>query len=148
MSKSIKAIVLIIAVISIIGISYLAYLYFEPTKDIATQKTDLHLTEEILINDFIKSDKIADSLYKNKIVELTGKVKKIEAQDTISTLVFDNGGNFIIIANCLSSTNQELKQLKEGTNITVKGIYSGYIINDDTFMIPAEIKIDKCTLVK
>jgi hypothetical protein len=58
MSKSIKAIVLIIAVISIIGISYLAYLYFEPTKDIATQKTDLQLTEEILINDFIKDDKI------------------------------------------------------------------------------------------
>ena len=148
MSKSIKAIVLIIAVVSIIGISYLAYLYFEPTKDIATQKTDLHLTEEILINDFIKSDKIADSLYKNKIVELTGKVKKIEAQDTISTLVFDNGGNFIIIANCLSSIKTELKQLKVGSNITVKGIYSGYIINDDTFMIPAEIKIDKCTLVK
>jgi hypothetical protein len=148
MSKSIKAIVLIIAVVSIIGISYLAYLYFEPTKDIATQKTDIHLTEEILINDFIKSDKIADSLYKNKIVELTGKVKKIEAQDTISTLVFDNGGNFIIIANCLSSIKTELKQLKVGSNITVKGIYSGYIINDDTFMIPAEIKIDKCTLVK
>ena len=148
MSKSIKAIALIIAVISIIGISYLAYLYFEPTKEIATQKTDLHLTEEILINDFIKSDKIADSLYKNKIVELTGKVKKIEAQDTISTLVFDNGGNFIIIANCLSSIKTELKQLKVGSNITVKGIYSGYIINDDTFMIPAEIKIDKCTLVK
>ena len=148
MSKSIKAIVLIIAVVSIIGISYLAYLYFEPTKDIATQKTDLHLTEEILINDFIKSDKIADSLYKNKIVELTGKVKKIEAQDTISTLVFDNGGNFIIIANCLSSIKTELKQLKVGSNITVKGIYSGYIINDDAFMIPAEIKIDKCTLVK
>jgi hypothetical protein len=125
MSKSIKVIVLIIAVISIIGISYLAYLYFEPTKDIATQKTDLQLTEEILINDFIKDDKIADSLYKNKIVELTGKVKKIEAQDSISTLVFDNGGNFIIIANCLSSIKTELKQLKVGSNITVKGIYSG-----------------------
>ena len=148
MSKSIKAIVLIIAVVSIIGISYLAYLYFEPTKDIATQKTDLHLTEEILINDFIKSDEIADSLYKNKIVELTGKVKKIEAQDTISTLVFDNGGNFIIIANCLSSIKTELKQLKVGSNITVKGIYSGFIINDDTFMIPAEIKLDKCTLLR
>ena len=148
MSKSIKAIVLIIAVISIIGISYLAYLYFEPTKDIATQKTDLHLTEEILINDFIKSDKIADSLYKNKILELTGKVKKIEAQDSISTLIFDNGGNFIIIANCLSSIKTELKQLKVGSNITVKGIYSGFIINDDTFMIPAEIKLDKCTLLR
>jgi len=148
MSKSIKAIVLILAVISIIGITYLAYLYFEPAKDIATQKTDVQSTEEILINDFIKDDKSADSLYKNKIVELTGKVKKIEAQDSISTLVFDNGGNFIIIANCLSSIKTELKQLKVGSNITVKGIYSGYIINDDTFMIPAEIKIDKCTLVK
>ena len=148
MSKSIKAIVLIIAVISIIGITYLAYLYFEPAKDIARQKTDMQLTEDSIVNDFIKDGKSADSLYKNKIVELTGKVKKIEAQDTISTLVFDNGGNFIIIANCLSSIKTELKQLKVGSNITVKGIYSGYIINDDTFMIPAEIKIDKCTLVK
>jgi hypothetical protein len=148
MSKSIKAIVLILAVISITGIIYLAYLYFEPTKDIAIQKTDAQLTEQIFINDFIKDHKNADSLYKNKIVELTGKVKKIETQDSVSTLVFDNGGNFIIIANCISSGNNELKQLKEDTNITVKGIYSGYIINDDNFMIPAEIKIDKCTLVK
>ena len=148
MSKSIKVIVSILVVISIIGITYLAYLYFEPTKDIAIQKTDAQLTEQILVNDFIKDHKNADSLYKNKIVELTGKVKKIETQDSVSTLVFDNGGNFIIIANCLSSIKTELKQLKVGSNITVKGIYSGYIINDDTFMIPAEIKIDKCTLVK
>ena len=148
MSKSIKVIVSILVVISIIGITYLAYLYFEPTKDIAIQKTDAQLTEQILFNDFIKDHKNADSLYKNKIVELTGKVKKIETQDSVSTLVFDNGGNFIIIANCISSVNNELKQLKEGTNITVKGIYSGFIINDDTFMIPAEIKLDKCTLLR
>jgi hypothetical protein len=148
MSKSIKVIVSILVVISIIGITYLAYLYFEPTKDIAIQKTDAQLTEQILVNDFIKDHKNADSLYKNKIVELTGKVKKIETQDSVSTLVFDNGGNFIIIANCISSVNNELKQLKEGTNITVKGIYSGFIINDDTFMIPAEIKLDKCTLLR
>ena len=148
MSKTIKAIVSAFAVISIIGITYMAYLYFEPAKDIARQKTDMQLTEDSIVNDFIKDGKSADSLYKNKIVELSGKVKKIETQDSISTLIFDNGGNFIIIANCLSSTNQELKQLKEGTNITVKGIYSGYIINDEAFMIPAEIKIDKCTLVK
>jgi hypothetical protein len=148
MSKSIKVIVSILVVISIIGITYLAYLYFEPTKDIAIQKTDAQLTEQILVNDFIKDHKNADSLYKNKIVELTGKVKKIETQDSVSTLVFDNGGNFIIIANCISSINNELKQLKEGTNITVKGIYSGFIINDDTFMIPAEIKLDKCTLLR
>ena len=42
----------------------------------------------------------------------------------------------------------EIERLKEGTKIIVKGIYSGFVINDDTFMIPAEIKIDKCTLLK
>jgi len=41
-----------------------------------------------------------------------------------------------------------VQQLKQGDNTTIKGIYSGYIINDETFMIPAEIKIDKCTLTK
>jgi hypothetical protein len=148
MSKTIKAIVSVFAVIFIIGITYMAYLYFEPVKDIAKQKTDMQLTEDSIVNDFIKDGKFADSLYKNKILELTGSIKKIETQDSTHTIVFDNGGNFIIIANCLSSVNNELKQLKVGTNITVKGIYSGYIINDDTFMIPAEIKIDKCILVK
>ncbi len=66
----------------------------------------------------------------------------------VCNIIFDDGGNYIIIANGLLAQKKEIKLLKEGNLIKIKGIYSGFVINDETFMIPAEIKIDRCTLRK
>lgn len=75
-------------------------------------------------------------------------MKKTEIQDSVCNVIFDNGGNYIIIAGGLQEQKKDVKLLKEGNLIEIKGIYSGFVINDETFMIPAEIKIDRCTLIK
>ena len=143
-----KKIVILIVIGILTAIGYALFVYFQPVKDIAKQKTDIQLTVQQLTEDFNKDAKPADEKYKNKVVELSGTIKKTEVKDSICTIIFDNGGNYIIIANCVYETKNEVERLKEGNEITIKGIYSGFIINDDTFMIPAEIKIDKCTLLK
>jgi len=117
-------------------------------ENIASKKADIQLTDKELIDEFIANAKSADIKYTNKIVELSGTLKKTEVHDSVCNLIFDNGGNYIVIASCILSHAKEITGLKEASVVKIKGIYSGYIINDETFMIPAEIKIDRCTLLK
>jgi len=148
MSKTIKYSLAAFLVAIVIGIAYGLFIYFEPVKDIATQKTDIKLTDMQILAEFNENNLFADSLYKNKIIEITGKVKKTEINDSTYNVVIDDGGNYIIIASCVEETKSKLALQKEGNTITLKGIYNGYVINDETFMIPAEIKIDRCTVLK
>ena len=148
MSKTIKYSLAAFLVAIVIGIAYGLFIYFEPVKDIATQKTDIKLTDKQILAEFNENNLFADSLYKNKIIEITGNVKKTEINDSTYNVVIDDGGNYIIIASCVEETKSKLALQKEGNTITLKGIYNGYVINDETFMIPAEIKIDRCTVLK
>lgn len=148
MPKTIKAIFYIFGFILLLGAGYAAYEYFEPVKVIANEKADIQLSDKDLLKHFTEDKQAANLKYENKIMELTGTVKKTEVNDSICTVIFDEGGDFIIIANCDLLAKTDVQHLKEGDNIRIKGIYSGYIINDETFMIPAEIKLDKCTLLK
>ncbi|MCC6583724.1 MAG: hypothetical protein IT271_08485 [Chitinophagales bacterium] len=148
MSKTVKVIVYLIIAVLLLGAGYAAYVYFKPVKVIADQKADVQLSDKELLKYFTENQQAANIKYENKILELSGTVKKTEVNDSVCTVIFDEGGDFIIIANCALDAQKDVQQLKQGAQITIKGIYSGYIINDETFMIPAEIKIDKCTLTK
>jgi hypothetical protein len=101
-----------------------------------------------LFDDFNVNPTKADSIYKNKIVEITGTFTKSEIKDSICNVIFDNGGNYISIASGLYAQKKEIALLKTGNKLTIKGIYNGFVMNDEMFMIPAEIKIDKCTILK
>ncbi len=147
MSKTYKILLFVIISVLFSGIVYLAFIYFQPVKNISKQQPDVITTDTKMFSDFTNNPKDADVAYKNKIIELSGTIKKTEVKDSICTVIFDSGGNYIIVANCDYDTENEVKELKENSKIKLKGIYSGYIINDDTFMIPAEIKIDKCSIV-
>lgn len=144
MSKIIKICLVLVSVSLIYGI----YMYTKPVKKIASQKTDYQLSMEQMTADFQENQQIAHAKYKDKVLEISGVAKKITISDSLCSVIFDLGGNFIVIANCLVSEKETLKSLDQSSNLVLKGIYSGYIINDDMFMIPAEIKIDKCTILK
>jgi exoribonuclease II len=149
MLKSIQKIFLLFTiVVFIFTLLYGLKLYFEPVKIISEQKTDIILSDSLLFSDFNNDNILADKRYRNKIIEISAIVKKTEVNDSTFNIIIDNGGNYIIIASCIAEIKNELLQINENSKLKIKGIYTGYIINDETFMIPAEIKIDKCTLVK
>ncbi len=148
MSKTYKLLFLIIVSLGFAGIGTFAYLYLKPVKDISEQKIDIQSTDNDLLKEFTTNDLKADTKYKNKILKLSGALKKIEIKESICNIIFDNGGNFIIVANCDYVLKNEIQKLTVGNKITIKGIYAGFVILDETFMIPAEIKLDKCILVE
>lgn len=148
MSSRFKIIASLIATCILVTIAYAFYIYFKPVKNIAKQQTDIQLTDKQLFDDFNVNPTKADSIYKNKIVEITGTFTKSEIKDSICNVIFDNGGNYLVIASGLYAQKKEIALLKTGNKLTIKGIYNGFVMNDEMFMIPAEIKIDKCTILK
>lgn len=147
MSKTYKVLFLLFVTVLFGGVVMLAYLYFQPVKNISKQHPDIIISDTLLLSDFKNDPGAADSIFKNKIIELSGTVKKTEVNDSVCTVIFDQGGDYIIVANCVYDNGQKIKNLRENNKVKLKGIYSGFVINDDTFMIPAEIKIDKCSIV-
>ena len=159
MSSRFKIIASLIATCILLTIAYAFYIYFvslslwimyglKPVKNIAKQQTDIQLTDKQLFDDFNVNPTKADSIYKNKILEITGTFTKSEIKDSICNVIFDNGGNYLVIASGLYAQKKEIALLKTGNKLTIKGIYNGFVMNDEMFMIPAEIKIDKCTILK
>ena len=144
-----KLIIFYTTLLLAVAFLYFLYLFLQPVKDISSQKTEIYVSAEQLIKDFNTSPDSSDILYKNKVLEVDGKVSSTEVSDSFGTILLDNGGNYIIVANCVPKEyKNNLKALIKGHSVKIKGIYSGYVINDETYMIPAEIKIDKCTVVK
>lgn len=148
MPKSINRFLLLAAAFLLLVFIVAAYIYFKPVKNISGQKADIESNIVEICNEFDSNAEVADTKYKNKILQLTGTVKKSEVQDSVCTMIFDNGGHFILVANFYPDENEKVKKYKVADKVIVKGMYSGYVINDDTFMIPAEIKLDKCSVVE
>ena len=148
MSSRFKIIASLIATCILLTIAYAFYIYLKPVKNIAKQQTDIQLTDKQLFDDFNVNPTKADSIYKNKILEITDTFTKSEIKDSICNVIFDNGGNYLVIASGLYAQKKEIALLKTGNKLTIKGVYNGFVMNDEMFMIPAEIKIDKCTILK
>jgi hypothetical protein len=135
----------------LIGLAVLAYslfLYFEPVAEVSGQKADIRLSDTQLLADFEQDPLAAEQKYKNKVLEITGTVAKVECDSTRCRIIFDKQGKFIVVNSCEEEIQKDVRSLKQNTRVTVKGIYTGYVIIDDLFMIPGEIKIDPCTIVK
>jgi hypothetical protein len=134
-------------ILFLIALGYGLYMYFAPVKKVSSKATDIVTTEDEILLNFEQSAIYADSIYKNKILEVTGIIHKIEIDSNTVKILFDKQGKFIIV-NALSADGiKDAKSLKPDQSVSIKGAYSGYTIIDDMFMIPAEIKLDQCILL-
>jgi len=133
--------VLIVIVIALVA--YGLYTYFKPMADSSNRNADVKISSTSMIEAFSTDASAADQTYKDKVVEITGTLKKISLQDSAAVLVFDEGGSAIIVAACKVKTSG----IAEGNSVRLKGLYKGYIPGDEVFGMPAEIKIDECILL-
>lgn len=146
-NRYLRVIISAVIVTGLIALAYGLFLYFEPVAAVSGQKTDLQLTDEQLLSDFEKNDQQAELKYKNKVLEITGTITKVECDSAHCKILFDKKGKYIVVNSCVDKIRDQVRLLKQNQSVTVKGIYTGFVILDDMFMIPAEIKIDQCTIL-
>lgn len=148
MKRSVKYISFLIAVILAVCVAYGLYFYFDPMKSVSGQKADYKVTDIQLLNDFTASSSSAEAKYNDKILEISGILKKTEIQDNACNVIFDKGGAVILVATFTPAENEEVKQLTPGAMLHLKGVYKGFIKGDEVFGTPSEIKIDQCTILQ
>ena len=82
-------VVLILLVIGIITAFGVFKYINKPNKDIETAKTDYTLKADDIYKEYAANKAKADSLYNDKVIEVSGNVSKIEApSDTLVVAVF------------------------------------------------------------
>ncbi|MEO8535475.1 MAG: hypothetical protein ABI441_17090 [Flavobacterium sp.] len=128
--KRIAFIIVALLLVTSAGIYFYYGFLFKEARNIESEVPDFNVAATKLLKDYESDPKIADSLYLNKTIEITGKVTK----ETDSVVVLENS------VFCLFT--QKIKQKLIGNKVTVKGKCIGY---DELFQ---EVKFDQCTINK
>ena len=144
MKKWIIILLSLIAIGAIVAVIFYKFYVNKAHKDIENADADYKLKTEVLYKEYTSTKAHADSLYNGKVVQISGKVDKIETSDTLVIAVFtfakDDFGDAGIRCTMLKKHNEDAKKIAVGTVISVKGLCSGY---NDTDVI-----LEKCSIVK
>lgn len=117
---------------------------YRPVDEIESLKVDVKIDEASLVNDFMKDPQDANLKYGERVIELIGKVHKIERTDSSLTFILDKGNEFIIAASIDKKSLEKAKAIKEQDDITLIGQYNGFLEPDKTFMMPGTIQLSRC----
>jgi len=120
-----KRIILIVVLLIIaVGVWYAIKMYREQTPDIVNKTPDVVINATDLLNAFNKDTAAARKQYVDKIIEVTGNVKRI---DTTGSVVLGDEGSASEVTVGLDRRHlKDYQKLKTGSVAMVQGVCSGY----------------------
>ena len=122
--KRIKVVLLIVVGLVLVAGLIGAYFYFKTTPDVVQDKPDVAVQAKELIAAFDKDTAAARLQFVDKVVEVTGQVKRI---DSANAVVFgEEGSSYEVIVGFDRRHLEDYKKFKLGVVATKQGIFSGY----------------------
>lgn len=120
-----KRILLVVTILIIaIGGWYAYKTYQQKTPDVVNRKPDVVINAKELLEAFDKDTTAARKQYVDKIVEVTGYVKKI---DTAGSVVLGEEGSASEVTVGLDRRHlKDIEKLKPGSVAVLQGVCSGY----------------------
>ncbi|WP_299252661.1 hypothetical protein [uncultured Aquimarina sp.] len=108
------------------------YIYFEFCNytdiDIDKVSTEIKTSSKNLTASFIRNEKNANSIYKDKIIEVEGVVKEVTFLNKRNTVIlYGNNKNSGVLCDMQSNQIMEIKKLVKGQNIVLKGVCKGFL---------------------
>jgi hypothetical protein len=139
-----RIILLVVVVAVVIGGWYAYHSYSRKNPDLSTEEASERLAAPALIAAFSKDTAGASKQYVNKIVAVTGTVKKIDANGNPVVIFLGTGGEMSSVKCSMDSTHaQEYKSVKEGSDVTIKGRCTGGVTDD---MFGTDVTLNYCVL--
>jgi hypothetical protein len=125
----VKKILIIILIAIIIGAAYGLYMWNKPKRNFTDATPDVSLSADSLFNSFSRNEKHADSLYLNKVIQVTGKVSQISANQNKGKVVVLQSSDPIFGISCtmLNSDSVATSKLKTGDKVNIKGLCNGFL---------------------
>lgn len=122
-----KKILLSIGLLVCIGVAIGIYLYQKPRTQAASQSTDFSVTADELYKQFEQDETAANKKYAGKIIEVTGTVGSVQ-KDGSGLSVLLTAKDAMGGINC-SMTNAETANTTQGKIVTIKGKYTGFLMD-------------------
>lgn len=132
-------------VVALVGAYLWFFVYNKEHKNIEEEKADYSLKIEEIVNEFEAQYDSAIVKYNGKVIEISGKMDRIEPNDSISSIVFKVGNNYEVYCEVYPRYNKDALQLKPNTSTTVKGFFSGAEKPDEMLEIEGVLRLKKCS---
>lgn len=131
MKKWFPALIGFFSVLAVLVVAYVWIFRVNATvKDISQKEADYLITAQELIAEFSTDTAGANKKYTNKIIELSGKVSRIEKTENITSLVFDINASYIVSAE-LTKEHASKQHIEEGQEVVLKAFYAGFLPEED-----------------
>lgn len=135
-----------IILIAVVGTG--SYAYYElnrKNKNLENVSPDITISSIELMKRFTNDVAVSDSLYKNKVVELTGAITKIDTTDTPVILFFEEKNSMASIQCSMDPEHEDgYRAVIPGSTIRLKGIYIGAISEE---LFGTDIKLNRCVII-
>jgi len=141
-----KALVIIFVAIIAIAVWYGYREYTRTNKDLKAFAADIKTDAPSLIDAFQKDSSKASKTYTDKIVSVTGNVKKIDSDGNPVILFLGSQGEMSSVKCSMDSLHSaDYKLVKPGTNVTVKGRCTG---GESSDLFGTDVTLNFCVLEK
>jgi len=125
-----KIIFILLAILLILG-GYIAIrMYNKPHVNVAESDPDIVLLSNTLLDDFENDEISANEKYLEQIIQVTGKIQKLGTANGNGTITLTNGNSMgSVICHLSEKENKKVVSLREGQEIIVKGICTGFLMD-------------------
>lgn len=142
MKKSFKIVLVVILVIALGGFSIWKFVWNKDHRTAEDEKPIATLSAAALLTEYETDEAASNAKYLNKTVQVGGKVNSVTKEETGSIVVLLTTESMMGFVSCtFSSVNGKPSEVdvKEGDQINVKGICSGYTM---------DVVLEQCSIVK
>ena len=120
-----KVVLIILAAVFVAGgIGY--YLYNKPVASLESKKADVTVTASQLIADYEADEAAANAKYHGKVVQVSGPISTVTNEGGVQKVHLDTGNPMSMVI-CELEDGATPPAATAGTEITVKGMCSGYL---------------------
>jgi hypothetical protein len=140
MKKIFKILLAVIIIGIVCGLIMLKYVYKKADVSVGSKKADIRLEASALLKIFQANEDSANILYLNKIVLVKGLVDNVSGNEQGYTVYLKNKEDAAGIVCGFDKSAFDPGNIKNGEQISVKGICTGLLIDD--------VVLSKCSTEK
>ena len=127
------------AVIGIIILILVVRWIFQPAaKSVEKQEAEFMFGSSALVHEFETDEEMANSLYLDKVIQVKGTVNNVSDDGTVVVVTLKDPESVSGVLCSFDVNSVSSEKLITGTEITVKGICTGYLL---------DVVLTKCALV-
>ena len=126
-----KKYLIYILLLGLIGAVFGFYMYNKPHKNIKNSKVDFTMEANQLFAVFEENEQEANTKYLDKIIEVTGTVRSVDAAEkgNISVILESENDMSGVICQLDNLTSPKRTNFSSGEKVTFKGICTGMLMD-------------------